>query len=198
MKHIAIYVRVSSKAQDVRSQLPDLERWAKVQDAPVVYYKDNASGRTMDRPGWRKLEAAMRQGQVLKLCVWRLDRLGRTVSGLSALFEELQLRKINLESLRDGLDLATPAGRLMANVLASVAAYETEVRGDRVRAGMAAAKAAGRPCGGSKPGVRKTVTPEKIQTILHLNSIKTPIARIARTVHLSRPSVYDVLRNEVP
>ena len=65
----------------------------------------------------------------------RLDRLGRTTKGLTALFEDLVDRKINLVSLKDGLDLSTPAGRLMANVLASVAAYETEVRSERVCAG---------------------------------------------------------------
>jgi DNA invertase Pin-like site-specific DNA recombinase len=51
---------------------------------------------------------------------------------------------VNLISLRYGLDLSTPAGRLMANVLASVAVYETEVRSERQIAGTAAAKAKGR------------------------------------------------------
>ena len=46
--------------------------------------------------------------------VWRLDRLGRTAKGLVNLFEDIQARKVNLVSVRDGLDLSTPAGRLMA------------------------------------------------------------------------------------
>lgn len=53
MRHIAIYVRVSSKAQDLRSQLPDLERWAKAyaDGESVVWYRDKASGKSMNRPG---------------------------------------------------------------------------------------------------------------------------------------------------
>ena len=78
MRHIAIYVRVSSKAQDLRSQLPDLERWAKAYaDAEqVVWYKDKASGKTMNRPGWKKLEAGIHSGKISKVVCWRLDRLG--------------------------------------------------------------------------------------------------------------------------
>jgi len=64
---------------------------------------------------------AIQSGKVAKVVVWRLDRLGRTAKGLTALFEELAQKKVNLMSLRDGIDLHTAAGRLMANVLASVA-----------------------------------------------------------------------------
>lgn len=51
MKCSAVYVRVSSKKQDHRSQLPDLERWAEGQDQPVKWYRDKVTGKTMDRPG---------------------------------------------------------------------------------------------------------------------------------------------------
>ena len=94
----------------------------------------------MDRPGFERLMAAVRAGKVSTIVIWRLDRLGRTASGLTALFEDLRSREVNLVSLKDGLDLATPAGRLMANFLASVAAFETEVRAERVMAGLAAAR----------------------------------------------------------
>ena len=76
----------------------------------------------MDRPGLNRLLADVSAGKVARVVVWRLDRLGRTAKGLTALFEDLAARKVNLVSLKDGLDLKTAAGRLMANVLASVAA----------------------------------------------------------------------------
>ena len=155
MKHIAIYVRVSKRnGQDVRSQLPDLERWAAAQDRPVRWYKDKFTGKTMDRPGWNRLQAAIDAAEVSAVVVWRLDRLGRTAKGLTALFHDLREKKINLISLKDGLDLATAAGRLMANVLASVAQFETEVRAERILAGQAAARAKGKVWGGGKPGRR--------------------------------------------
>ncbi|QDT11445.1 recombinase family protein [Planctomycetes bacterium K23_9] len=100
MQHIAIYCRVSTKKQDTRSQEADLKRWieAYAVDTPVKFYRDKYTGKTMDRPVWNRLESAMSSGNVSKVVVWRLDRLGRTVAGLAALFETLQERKIGLES----------------------------------------------------------------------------------------------------
>ena len=192
-KHIAVYLRVSSRNQDTRSQEPDLKRWAEVQDKPVTWYRDKFTGKTMARPGWTRLEADLRAGKVSAIVCWRLDRLGRTAKGLTALFQELQDRKVGLVSIREGLDLSTPAGRLMAHVLASVAQYETEVRGERVRAGQAAARAAGKRWGGSKAGRRAKVTPEQADIIRRLHADGTKIAAIARAVNLSRPTVYSVL-----
>ncbi len=192
-KHDAVYVRVSSRTQDTRSQLPDLRSHLSGKPEPVLWYEDKFTGKTMDRPGWRKLEAAIRRGEVRRLIVWRLDRLGRTARGLTALLEELQRRDVVLVSLREGLDLSTPAGRLMAHVLASMAQYETEVRGERVRAGQAAARAQGKRWGGSEKGRRVKVTDLHADTIRRLKAEGVAVAAIARTVGLSRPTVYSVL-----
>ena len=192
-KHDAIYLRVSSKVQDLRSQEPELKRWAEAQEGPVLFYRDKYTGKTMDRPGWCKLEAAIVAGRVNRLVVWRLDRLGRTARGLTALFDDLQQRNVSLVSLREGLDLTTAAGRLLAHVVASVAQYETELRGERVRAGQAAARAQGKVWGGSKPGRRVKVTDLHEETIRRLKADGVSVAAIARTVGLSRPTVYAVL-----
>ncbi len=193
MKFTAIYIRVSSKQQQHRSQLPDLQRWANAQAGPVRWFKDSCTGKNMDRPAWRKLEEAMRAGKVSAVVCWRLDRLGRTASGLTALFEELIQRKVNLVSLRDGVDLSTPAGRLMAQILASIAEYETELRGERVRAGQIAARKAGKRWGGSTKGRRWKVNAIKVKAIRQLRKQGEPIAAIARAVGVSRPSVYATL-----
>jgi DNA invertase Pin-like site-specific DNA recombinase len=193
-RSIAIYVRVSSRKQDTRSQTPDLKRWAESQaDAPVKWYRDRMTGKTMDRPGWKKLEADIDAGKVSKIVVWRLDRLGRTAAGLTALFEDLQRRKIGFESLKDKIDLSTAAGRLMANVLASVAAYENEIRSERIRAGQAVARANGKTWGGSKKGRRLSVTEEQVKAIRRMKREGEKIAVIARATGVSRPTVYRVL-----
>lgn len=194
-KHVAIYLRVSGNGQDTKSQEPDLKRWAAAQDSPVKWYRDKATGKNMDRPGWGKLEAAIRRGQVSAVVVWRIDRLGRTAKGLTALFDELRERKVNLVSLRDGLDLSTPAGRLMANVLASVAQYETEVRGERVRAGLAVARANGKRWGGSLPGKRKRVTETQERAIRQMYKTGESKTAIAAALGLSRPTIYSVLNS---
>jgi DNA invertase Pin-like site-specific DNA recombinase len=190
MSHVAVYARVSSKSQDTKSQKHDLERWIAAQDQPVKWYHDKFTGKVMERPGWLKLEADMRAGLVSGIVVWRLDRLGRTAKGLTALFSELAERKVKLFSLKDCLDLDTPAGRLMAHVLASVAQYETEVRAERVRAGQEVARAKGKKWGGRKLGSRAKVTTEKEAVIRSMHATGAKIAVIARTVELSRQTVY--------
>ena len=193
MSHTAVYVRVSSKTQDAKSQKPDLERWVAAQEGEVKWYSDTFTGKTMERPGWGRLQGALERGEVSRIVVWRLDRLGRTAQGLTALFGMLQERNVGLVSLKDGLDLSTPAGRLMANVLASVAQYETEVRGERVLAGQAKARAEGKRWGGGKVGRRVRVTEEKEAAVKRMAGDGIAIAEIARVVGLSRPTVYGVL-----
>ncbi len=193
-KGIAVYVRVSKgRGQDTASQDGDLKRWADASGRPVKWYTDKATGKTMERPAFARMMSDITTGKVDTVTVWRLDRLGRTAKGLTALFDEFREKGVNLISLRDGLDLAIPAGRLMANVLASVAAYETEVRAERVLAGQEAARANGKTWGGSVKGRRLKVTPEQITVIRRMKAEGGKVAAIARATGLSRPTVYDVL-----
>ena len=192
-KFIAIYARVSSKRQELRSQEPDLQRWVDAQDQQVQWFRDKCTGTKMERPAWNKFQDAIRAGRVSTIVVWRVDRLGRTARGLTALFEELRQRKVNLISLRDGIDLSTPAGRMLANVLASIAQFETELRGERVAAGQAVARANGKRWGGSKKGVRKVVTPLQEKLIRDMRKQGESVVAIADAVKLSRPTVYNVL-----
>lgn len=194
LKHTAVYIRVSSDKQLHRSQLADLKRWQDANpDVTTKEYRDKASGKSMDRPGWNKLWSDVETGKVDRILVWRLDRLGRTAAGLCTLFEGLQERRVGLVSIRDSLDLSTPSGRLMANVLASVAAYETEVRGERIRAGIAAAKAEGKTWGGRQEGSRNRSTADKADAVRKLHEAGESVSAIARTVGISRPTVYSLL-----
>ncbi|MFN7767435.1 MAG: recombinase family protein [Planctomycetaceae bacterium] len=189
-------MRVSSKSQDVASQEPELRRWAAQQQGEIRWYRDRFTGKTMERPAFTRLLRHVRTGEVQQIAVWRLDRLGRTAKGLTALFDELTELNVRLVSLRDGLDLSTAAGRLMANVLASVAAYETEVRAERILAGQAAARAKGKTWGGSEKGRRIKVNEEQIRLIHRMKAEGEKVAAIARATGLSRPTIYDMLKTE--
>ena len=103
---------------------------------------------------------------------------------------------MNLISLKDSLDLSTPAGRLMANVLTSVAQYETEVRAERVRAGIARAKANGKKWGGSRYGRQHRFNQDTIDAILQMAAQGKSVAAIGRAVGLSRQWVYELMRRE--
>lgn len=189
----AIYLRVSSSGQDTKSQEPDLETWADAQGGQVRWYRDKFTGTSLNRPDLQRLLKDARGGKVKRVCVWRLDRLGRTARGLLELLDELQLLGVGFVSLREGFDLSTPAGRLMAGVLASVAAYETEVRRERQLAGIAKAKEEGKRWGGRRPGTRVRLTTEKEGVIRLMRDKGQAVAAIARTVGLTRNTVYRAL-----
>ncbi len=196
-KYTAIYARVSSKGQATKSQMPDLEHFVSCYEGECQWFEDVATGKSMDRHAWQRIEEEIKLRKVEQVVVWRLDRLGRTASGLTDLFERLNQNRINLVSIKDGLDLSTAAGRLMANVLASVAQFETELRGERVRAGQQAARAQGKRWGGSIGGKRKKVSPTQIKGILQMKKDGESITQIAAAFQLSRPTIYDVLKGQL-
>lgn len=194
-KHVAIYVRVSSVTQKADSQIKELKAWVASTSLkhPVKWYQDIGTGTNMNRPEMDKLLQAVYSGQISSVVCWRLDRLGRTAKGLVGLFDELQSRKVNLISVKDSLDLSTPAGRLMCNVLASVAAFETEVRKERQMAGIAAAKAKGKTWGGSVKGRRYKVTDDHEEIVRQMHTDGKKITAIAKITKLSRPTIYRIL-----
>lgn len=194
----AVYLRVSTADQKTESQLLELERWVLAQEpGSVVWptpYEDHFTGRTMDRPGFERLMADARARRLGAIVIWRLDRLGRTTRGLCELFDELQALDVDLISLRDGLSLRTPSGRLLARILASVAEFETEVRGERQRAGINRVRQenGGRcPWGGAKKGdpARCTVTPEQAAEMRRLKADGRRTTDIARLFKVTRQTV---------
>lgn len=197
-KATGIYVRVSTKDQSHASQLPDLERWVEAHDGEVIWFRDKFTGRTMNRPGMDRMMDGLRSGKLDRIVVWRLDRLGRTTKGLCDLFDELRERKADLVSIKDGFSLESPAGRLHARILASVAEYENEVRRERVLAGQAVARRRGKEWGGSEKGWRWKVTDDQVNAIHEMKTAGKPIAQIARVTGLSRPTIYRVLREVDP
>ena len=195
-KQTAIYLRVStSNGQKFESQKDELDRWVEVhQPENVRFYRDTFTGKTMDRPGMQKLIEELHRGRIGTIICWRLDRLGRTASGLTKLFEDLRQYRCNLISLKDNLDLSSASGRLNANIIASVASYETEIRAERVKAGQMAAKARGKKWGGSRKGKRKGKTEEKVKSVLALLEQGISKAAVARSVGVSLPTVYSIMR----
>jgi len=96
---IAIYQRVSSFQQDMRSQEADLKMWAK-DKKDVVWYSDKATGTNFNRDGWKKLENDISVGKIKELVVWRLDRLGRTTGETIILLDRLESVGVKFVSIR--------------------------------------------------------------------------------------------------
>ena len=133
---LRIYKRVSKGSQSFASQEGDLQRWAEYKAGEgfeAAWYEDKFTGKSLDRPGFNRLLADLQAGDTV--VVWRLDRLGRTTGGLLGLFERWNRAGVGFYSLRDSFDLGTASGRLVLAIMASITAYETEVRAERIAAG---------------------------------------------------------------
>jgi DNA invertase Pin-like site-specific DNA recombinase len=194
---IAIYARVSSKQQDQRAQMNELKAWAKGQDEEATFYSERESGTSMNRPEWQRLWSDLLAGKISKLVCWRIDRLGRTARGLLELRDELVERRIGFLSLREGLDLETASGRLMWGIVSSFAQYETEIRSERQRLGIARLRAEGRRYhktrSGRQVGQCPKTTPEVRMAIAEMRQSGRTVAEISRVTQLSRQTVYAVL-----
>ena len=112
----------------------------------AVNVREVGSGAAKREAREKLLEAARRR-EIDVVLVWRLDRWGRSVADLLATLQELEHLGVGFVSLTEALDLTTPAGRAMAGLLAVFAAFEREVLGERVRAGLAHARQNGKRLG---------------------------------------------------
>lgn len=192
---IAVYLRVSSSGQDLGSQEPDLKAWLKThaRNRPITWFRDTFTGKTLRRPGMKKLETSINAGHVDTLVVWRLDRLGRTAREMLVFLDQLEAAGVHFVSVRDGVDARSAAGRLMRTILIAFAEYEREVISERILAGIANAKAEGKTWGGKKPGVRSKLTPKRLAAIQALLTARTNKTEIARQLSIDRSTVYEAI-----
>ncbi len=138
------YVRVSTSDQKTVLQRDALTEFG----VPIRnIFEDQMSGGTMRRPGLERAIRMCRKGDML--IVWKLDRLGRSVSGVLDAIETLDRRGVKLKSLTEPIDTTTPMGRMVMTILVALAEMERSLISERTKAGMAAAKARGTRAGRS-------------------------------------------------
>lgn len=148
MKVVA-YLRVSTASQVDTGHGLDAQHTAILKEAEhrgwdVTWTKDaGISGARSDRPGLAYALSLLESGQAEALVVSKLDRLGRTVTGLGSVIEHAGKHGWSLIALDMGIDSSTSGGRLVLRVLAALAEWEREQISERTRDGLAAAKAKG-------------------------------------------------------
>ncbi|MBU8867866.1 recombinase family protein [Paenarthrobacter aromaticivorans] len=179
------YTRVSTAAQDAQLQLVSLLS-AGVQRRDVFADVTSGSRAAVDRPGMKKLLDYAEAGDTL--VVWRVDRLGRSLIDVLNTVNLLQGRGVALRSLSDGIDPATSTGRLMLNMLATLADYERELITERVNAGIAAAKANGTRFG--RPAVDPSVIAGKLEIVQQERAKGRTAEEAAQLVGWSRATLY--------
>jgi DNA invertase Pin-like site-specific DNA recombinase len=174
------YARVSSTGQSLDVQLEQLEA-----AGCERVFKETRSGTTTD--GREQLELALsyaRDGDVF--VVTRLDRLARSISDLRQIVDTLSAKGVQFKALQQGaIDTTTSNGRLMLNLLAAFAEFETDLRKERQREGIEKAKKEGRYTG-RKPSV-------PIAEVKELHGAGVGPAEIARRLKIGRASVYRAL-----
>jgi len=151
VKRIAIYGRVSTDAQSHTSQVREVGRYVKRcwPKAGVIEYLDKASGTRFSRTALDELMTNVRKGRIDVVCVYKLDRLGRSLQHLAQLISEFERHGTALVATSQGIDTSesNPAGRLQMHVLAAVAEFERSVIVERINAGLAAARERGTKLG---------------------------------------------------
>jgi len=147
----AIYARVSTAntGQDPTMQTRELREYCECRGWTVVgeYVDLGISGTKEKRPELDRLMSDAHRRRIDAILVWKLDRFGRSLRHLVNALAELEARGIAFISLRDNLDLSTPSGRLMFQIIGAMAEFERALIQERVKAGMRNARAKGRRIG---------------------------------------------------
>ena len=196
MRRAALYTRISTHDQQTLPlQQEALREYATRRGWDVVReVSEVASGapavKGPQRPQRDALVLAAKRRQVDAILVWRLDRWGRSVADLVGSLAELEAVGVAFVSVTEALDLTTPAGRAMAAMVAVFAPFEREILKERVKAGIAQAKAKGKPMGRPQTAAKQT------QTIRALHAQGVSQAQIARQLGIGRTSVRRLLRSQ--
>jgi DNA invertase Pin-like site-specific DNA recombinase len=143
---VALYARVSTlNNQNPEMQLAELREYAGCRAWRIVeqYVDQGVSGSKESRPALNRLMADACRRKFDAILVWKIDRFGRSLKHLVNALAELAALGVTFVSLRDNLDLSTPSGRLMFQIIGAMAEFERALIQERVRAGIRNAKTKG-------------------------------------------------------
>jgi DNA invertase Pin-like site-specific DNA recombinase len=175
MGHLLGYARVSTTDQHPQLQVDALQR-----AGCYRVFTETASGAHTDRPTLTQVLDQLRPGDTL--VVWKLDRLGRSLRHLVDTVTGLAERGIGFRSLQEAIDTTIPGGKLVFHVFAALAEFERDLIRERTTAGLAAARARGRP---------SVMTAHKLKVAEEMyRSGQYTVSAIAATLGVSRASIY--------
>lgn len=178
------YARISTLDQNL-----DLQRDALVSAGCEKVFTDIASGIQDGREGLKETLNYLRPGDTL--IVWKLDRLGRTLSHLIETVNTLATKSISFCSLQENLDTTTSSGKLIFHLFGALAEFERELIRERTRAGLKAARTRGHK--GGRP--RKLNIAQIKMAQLLISEGSTSVTEICRTLGISRSTLYRRLEN---
>lgn len=198
-KTVALYARVSTLDQNCEVQLQDLRRFAGQRFSPYQEYIDvGVSGAQRHRPQLDILMKDARKRRFDVVLVWKFDRFARSLKHLIESLDEFSALGIDFVSYTEGVDTTTPAGQLLFHIVGAVAQFERDLIAERVRAGLAHARAMGKHIGRPRAKVDVEAVRDLRSQGKSLRTIATalgvPVSRVRRA--LSRLAAPVAEKNE--
>jgi DNA invertase Pin-like site-specific DNA recombinase len=188
MLRAGLYARVSTNDQQTLSmQSRAMREYAARRGWSVAMQVREVGSGAATREAREELLEAARRREIDVVLVWRLDRWGRSVTGLLVTLQELEHLGVGFVSLTEALDLTTPVGRAMAGLLAIFAEFEREILRERTRAGLAHARQNGKRLG------RPMTAGLQASAIRKLHRAGASKSEIARRLSVGRTSVRRIL-----
>lgn len=189
----AVYVRVSTNKETQRtdSQLHEVKQYCEGRGwKDIQIYSDRVSGGKSSRPQLDHMVQDMRDGKIGRVVCFKLDRMGRSLTHLCLLVDEMSRLNIPLICTSQGIDTSgnNPAAKLQLDVLKAVCEFEKNIIIDRVNAGLRAAKARGVQLG------RPATLYRRRDEVLSLNGKGLGVREIARQLKMPPASVYKIIK----
>ncbi len=179
------YARVSTQDQNL-----DLQKDALEKAGCERILVDQISGARSERPGYQSAMQILRKGDTL--VVWRLDRLGRSLSHLLEVVKKLEAKQVDLKSLHESIDTSTSTGTLIFHMFGALAEFERNLIRERTMAGLASARSRGR-----KGGRPKALNDYKREVTIKLyHEGKHTAQEIASIMGISRATLYNYLKQQ--
>ena len=191
---IACYCRVSTARQKNDSQIQEINKWLTANgydQQQVEWFVDKESGKTLKRPAFERLQAAIFSGSVKTVVVWKLDRLSRRLRDGINLLAEWCERGIKVVVITQQIQLDGPVGRMIAAVLLGLAEIELEYRRERQMAGIEVARKKG-----VYQGRKAGTTLAKPQRAAELKEKGLRLSEIAEALGTSKRTVQRYLRSD--
>ena len=190
----AIYCRVSTADQSCERQQRDLTAYAERAGYEVVgIFKETGSGARLDRAERKRVIALAQRREIDVVLVTELSRWGRSTLDLLNTLKDLEARGVSVIAMSGmAFDLSTSHGRMLATIIAGIAEFERELIQERIRSGLALAKARGKRLG-RQPGQRPKsgrLTPRVLALVAEGRSYRW----IARDLSLSKNTVSDIVK----